>query len=159
MTKNIFVAIAPDGSEYTRKTDRTYTHAVLLKSDKGWGVIGFCGRFDLADKKRRQHPNSVVVECGILGAGHADESTPEAAEYVTASKPEAEQVPKQPRRTIGRIVEELLVDEALDYAAIVDRVVLEFPKAKTTARSVASVAAVMRKKGLDVPSRRRRKGT
>ena len=49
------------------------------------------------------------------------------------------------------------MDETLDYAAIVARVVAEFPDARTTARSVASVAAVLRKKGVDVPLRRKAK--
>ena len=66
----------------------------------------------------------------------------------------AENPPTKPKRTIGRLVEELLMDEALDYTAIVDRVMAEFSNAKTTARSVASVAAVLRKKGVDVPKRR-----
>ena len=46
------------------------------------------------------------------------------------------------------------MDETMDYTAIVDRVMAEFSNAKTTARSVASVAAVLRKKGVDVPKRR-----
>ena len=50
------------------------------------------------------------------------------------------------------------MDENLGYAAIVDQVVAEFPDAKTTTRSVASVAAVMRKKGVDVPVRKKSKG-
>lgn len=55
--------------------------------------------------------------------------------------------------TIGRLVEKLLMDETLDYVTIVDQVMAEFPDAKTTARSVASVAAVLRKKGIGVPKR------
>ncbi len=64
----------------------------------------------------------------------------------------------KPKRTIGSLVQELLMDEALGYEAIVDRVVAEFPDAKTSVRSVASVAAVLRKKGTDVPMRRKAKG-
>lgn len=30
-----YVATAPDGSEHTRKTDRTYTHAVLVEGKEG----------------------------------------------------------------------------------------------------------------------------
>ena len=30
MTKTTYVATAPNGSQHIRKTDRTYTHAVLL---------------------------------------------------------------------------------------------------------------------------------
>lgn len=63
-----------------------------------------------------------------------------------------------PKLTISRHTEKLLMDENLGYAAIVDQVVAEFPGAKTTTRSVASVAAVMRKKGVDVPMRRKSTG-
>ena len=30
MTKTVYVAIAPNGTQHTRTTNRTYTHAVLL---------------------------------------------------------------------------------------------------------------------------------
>ena len=78
----------------------------------------------------------------------------EVAEKAEPVAPDAENAPEKPKGTIGRLVEELLMDEALDYTAIVDRVMAEFSNAKTTARSVASVAAVLRKKGVDVPKRR-----
>jgi hypothetical protein len=65
----------------------------------------------------------------------------------------------EPRRTIGSLVQELLMDPDLGYLAIVDRVVAEFPDAKTSVRSVASVAAVLRKKGVDVPIRRKVKSS
>lgn len=154
MTKNIFVAIAPDGSEHTRKTDRTYSHAVLVQGSDGWSAVGFCGRPDLADKKCREHSGSIVVECGVLDDCATDEAKAEINEKAELVAPDAESSPEKPRRTIGRLVEELLMDEALDYTAIVDQVMAEFSNAKTTARSVASVAAVLRKKGVDVPKRR-----
>jgi hypothetical protein len=47
----------------------------------------------------------------------------------------------------------------LGYLAIVDRLVAEFPEAKTTVRSVASVAAVLRKKGVGVPTLRKVKSS
>lgn len=148
MTKTTYVATAPDGSQHTRKTDRTYTHAVLLEGKDGWDAVGFCGRPDLAEKKRGEHPGSIVVECGILGNRAAD--MPEAEVTEKASDIPSE----QPKPTIGSLVQELLMDEALDYATIVDAVMAEFPNAQTSARSVASVAAVLRKKGVDVPMRR-----
>lgn len=117
-------------------------------------MVGFCGRPDLADKKCREHPRSIVVECGVLGDCAADEAKVEVAEKAEPVAPDAENAPEKPKGTIGRLVEELLMDEALDYTAIVDRVMAEFSNAKTTARSVASVAAVLRKKGVDVPKRR-----
>lgn len=154
MTKYTYVAISPDGSEHTRKTDRTYTHAVLAKGSDGWRAIGFCGRPDLADKKCREHPGSIVVECGVLGDCAADKVKVEVVEKTESLALDAENAPEKPKRTIGRLVEELLMDETMDYTAIVDRVMAEFSNAKTTARSVASVAAVLRKKGVDVPKRR-----
>ena len=171
MTKNTYVATAPDGSEHVRNTERTYTHAVLLEGEEGWGAVGFCGRPDLAEKKRGEHPGSIVVECGVLGDRAADVPEPESTEPTAAPAGEEQtvdqkireakvHVPKgaEPRRTIGSLVQELLMDEALGYEAIVEGVVAEFPDAKTSVRSVASVAAVLRKKGADVPMRRKTKG-
>ncbi len=158
MTKTTYVATAPDGSQHTRKTDRTYTHAVLLKGKEVWRAVGFCGRSGLADKRRREHPGSIVVECGVLGDRAADMPEAEAVENPEPTAPKAEDKPEQPKRTIGMLVQELLMDPDLDYLAIVDRVVAEFPDAKTSVRSVASVAATMRKLGADVPMRRKKKG-
>ena len=59
--------------------------------------------------------------------------------------------------TIGELVHELLTDVDLTYLEIVALVKEKFPDAKTTARSVASVAAVLRKKGTLVPIRRKAK--
>mgnify|MGYP005848185511 CR=1 FL=1 len=174
MTKTTYAATAPDGSQHTRTSHRSYTHAVLLE-DNGpegpvWTAVGFCGRADLARKKQGEHPGSIVVECDVLGAEPTDDAAPEAAEEETATDertwtsaadgtpgPEAEQ-PVEPKPTISALVKRLLMDETLDYASIVEQVVAEFPDARTTARSVASVAAVMRKKGVDVPLRKGSKG-
>ncbi len=152
-----YVAIAPDGSEHTRKTDRTYSHAVLLESKDGWTVVGFCGRLDLAQRKQGEHPSSIFVEVKELGTTEADETKAEAAEDAEQATQEAEDAAEtdRPKLTISRFIEKLLMDEYLAYAAIVDQVVAEFPDAKTTTRSVASVAAVMRKNGVDVPIRRK----
>ncbi|MEM8554256.1 MAG: hypothetical protein AAGF71_05445 [Pseudomonadota bacterium] len=171
MTKTTYVATAPDGSEHIRKTDRTYTHTVLLEGKEGWGAVGFCGRPDLAEKKRREHPGSIVVECRVLGDRVADVPETEATEPAAAYAVEQQTVDQKmynaevdvpaetgPRRTIGSLLQELLMNPGLGYEAIVDRVLEEFPDARTTVRSVASVAAVLRKKGTDVPMRRRTKG-
>lgn len=160
MTKTTYVATAPDGSEHTRKTDRTYSHAVLLEGKDGWAVVGFCGRLNLAQKKQGEHPGSIFVEVRELGATEADETKAEAAEGAEQATQEAEGAAETDtsKLTISRLTEKLLMDENLGYAAIVDQVVAEFPGAKTTTRSVASVAAVMRKKGADVPMRKKSKG-
>jgi hypothetical protein len=62
----------------------------------------------------------------------------------------------EPPSTVGRLVEALLVaDEgSWSYGQIVEEVRRRFPEARTTARSVASVAADLRKRGVYVPSRR-----
>lgn len=175
MTKTTYVATAPDGSQHTRKTDRTYTHAVLVEGKEGWGAVGFCGRPDLAEKKRGEHPGSIVVECGVLGDRAADMPEAVATENAEPAAPAADDAPEreqtvdektreakvhgpEPKRTIGSMVQELLLDETLDYPTIVDRVVAEFPEAKTSTRSVASVAAALRRKGTNVPVRRKAKG-
>ncbi|WP_370313642.1 hypothetical protein [Sagittula sp.] len=176
MTKTTYVATAPDGSQHTRKTDRTYTHAVLVEGKEGWGAVGFCGRPDLAEKKRGEHPGSIVVECGVLGDRAPDMPEAEATEDAASTAPAAGDAPEceqtvdekiaaapvhgpEPKRTVGSLVQELLMDPDLGYLAIVDRVVAEFPDAKTSVRSVASFAAGLRKKDVDVPIRRKVKSS
>jgi hypothetical protein len=63
----------------------------------------------------------------------------------------------EPPSTVGRLVEALLVaDEgSWSYADVVAEVRRQFPEARTSTRSVASVAADLRKRGVDVPTRRR----
>lgn len=58
------------------------------------------------------------------------------------------------RGSINAMVKGLLADPDLSYGAIVDRVMAAHPDARTTARSVASTASVMRRKGETVPMRR-----
>lgn len=58
------------------------------------------------------------------------------------------------RPSIGAEVATLLMDAGLSYPDIVDAILVIFPNAKTTARSVASVAARLRKSGVEVPLRR-----
>ena len=174
MSKTTYVATAPDGSEHTRKTERTYTHAVLLEGKEGWRAVGFCGRPDLAEKKRGEHPGSIVVECGVLGGRAADTPEAEVTENPEPSAPDADDAPEheqtvvekiaaasvhgpEPKRTIGSLVQELLMDPDLGYEAILKQVKAKFPDAKTSVRSIASVAATMRKRGLEVPMRRRAK--
>lgn len=167
-----YVATAPDGSEHTRKTDRTYSHAVLLEGNNGWGVVGFCGRLDLAQKKQGEHPGSIFVEVRELGDKQTDKPKTKTAEDAEQAKGEtngatekelsvdekirnAKVTGPKPKQTIGRLVRELLMDETLAYAAIVSMVKERFPDAKTTVRSVASVAAALRKKKVNVPMRRK----
>lgn len=92
MTKTTFVAIDPQGKAHTRKTERVYTHCVVqhfggqaqfqkdianAQTDSGrdyyeklnakgvyetFGVIGWCGRHDLAIKLQAKWPGSIIVE-------------------------------------------------------------------------------------------------
>ncbi len=112
-----------------------------------------------------------MVECGVIGVRAADTPEAEVTENPEPSAPDADDAAEHEqnvdkkiaaatvhgpelRRTIGSLVQELLMDPDLGYLAIVDRVVAEFPEAKTSTRSVASVAAVLRKEGVEVPRRR-----
>ena len=116
-----------------------------------------------------------MVECGVLGDRAADMPDAKATEKAETTTLDANDAPEcektvdekireakvhgpEPKRTIGSMVQEMLMDETLDYPTIVDRVVAEFPEAKTSTRSVASVAAALRRKGTDVPARRKAKG-
>lgn len=60
-----YTATAPDGTLHTRKSPRTYTHAVLVKDGRGWGAYSWAGRPDLAQKKlaeaRRYWPGAEVT--------------------------------------------------------------------------------------------------
>lgn len=56
-------------------------------------------------------------------------------------------------KTVGALVEALVATE-LAYDEIVRMVRARFPDARTTARSVASVASVLRKRGVAVQMRR-----
>lgn len=114
-----------------------------------------CGT-DVLKSWKRAKPE-LIDRIEALGAGLADTHETESTEDTEPTDQEADDTPEQPKRTIGALVQELLMDEALGYEAIVDRVVAEFPDAKTSVRSVASVAATLRKRGVEVPMRRRKK--
>ncbi len=85
---------------------------------------------------------------------------PEPVDDVTVDAPQADVQTgsNEPvvRGGVNRLVTSLLLDaEALTYEQIVERVRAEHPGANTTARSVASTASVLRRKGTAVPKRRR----
>ena len=58
-------------------------------------------------------------------------------------------------KSIGQMVERLLMDPTLNFAEIARRVREHFPHARTTNRSVASTAKAMRSRGDNVMLRRR----
>lgn len=73
--KITYIATAPDGEEFPRKSSRVYTHAVLVFGQNWytqkhnlpskWFQLGFAGRPDLAqklvDKERKYNPAAQVV--------------------------------------------------------------------------------------------------
>lgn len=61
---------------------------------------------------------------------------------------------KEPRVTIGSAVTELVRDATLSYDMIVNIIRGQFADAQTSRRSVASVAARLRKEWVEVPLRR-----
>lgn len=90
-----------------------------------------------------------------LGETEPDAVSPNGAETTTDEHVE----PVVPSRGVGKLIASLLVDpEAFDYPTICDIVRGEFPNARTSTRSIASVAAGLRRKGVDVPMRRNAKG-
>jgi hypothetical protein len=90
-----------------------------------------------------------VASLDAPGAVEADEPEATATEDQTGS-PEP-----VGRGGVNAMVTRLLADPALSYEAIVAQVVAAHPGAQTTARSVASTASVLRRKGTPVPMRRR----
>ena len=65
-----------------------------------------------------------------------------------------EELTAEAPRSIGEMVERLLMDPSLNYVEIASRVRAQFAHARTTNRSVASVANAMRARGVDVARRR-----
>lgn len=62
-----YTATAPDGTISTRQSHRAYSHAVLVRTGKGWGASNWAGRLDLAQNKvgevsRQSH----VLETAIV---------------------------------------------------------------------------------------------
>ncbi|MBT9244927.1 hypothetical protein KM031_02055 [Gemmobacter fulvus] len=86
----------------------------------------------------------------------ADQVLTEAA--TPTEKVEATPEPKaEKKETIGSVVAELVMDVTLSYDMIVNLIHAQFDNASTSARSVASIAARLRKTGVDVPHRRKAK--
>ena len=73
---------------------------------------------------------------------------------LTSDEPVPAAVQKSPRGAIGALVIELLVTE-MPYEDIVKQVRETYQDARTTARSIASVAMDLRRDGVNVPSRRK----
>lgn len=68
---------------------------------------------------------------------------------------EEKEAPLIPRGAIGAMSIKLLTGSDEPYTDIVAKIVAKYPTAKTTARSLASVAMDLRRVGVEVPSRRK----
>lgn len=55
--------------------------------------------------------------------------------------------------TVTNLIQELLMDSTLTNKDIARKVLIQFPSAKTTEKSVASVASVARRFGVAIPKR------
>lgn len=108
----------------------------------------------------------VTAEDLAADAAFLDDEAPDAPlgdhavdmpEAVAAEEPV--DAPRPSHGAINAMVKDLLTDPDLSYEAIVDRVLAAHPTARTTARSVASTASVMRRKGENVLRRRSSKLT
>lgn len=90
------------------------------------------------------------------------EARPDQAEHETAEATEnaddatGEAKGAEPDATIGSLIRERLA-AGDDYAAVVEAVRVRFPDARTTRRSVASVASRLRRAGVAVETRRPQK--
>lgn len=172
MPKTTFYAQAEDGSIHTRKTDRTYSHAVLVQDDKEWSATNFCGRLDLAQKKATEqsdHFKAVAVvpvstekpaaqtEEIADSSGHFEDFEPVEAE---SDVPKIAEEPDEKPVTMGLRIIEVAVDPFLSHKAIAEMMAAEFPGSAPTHKSVASVICVANKKGANIPKRQRTpKGT
>lgn len=72
-TKATLTVTLPDGTVATRTTARTYTHAVITSADGYWGVIAWCGRYDLAQK---QLEHFTRINAGFVADGRPEEGFP-----------------------------------------------------------------------------------
>jgi hypothetical protein len=104
---------------------------------------------DLVEQARRlcrEHK----IGMGSFNWPHAETVDPNARVEDT---PAAEERTAE-SRSIGEMVERLLMDPSLNYVEIASRARARFAHARTTNRSVASVAKAMRARGVDVARRR-----
>lgn len=89
----------------------------------------------------------------VLADAATTPATPdETADATLAANPFPEK-----KMTIGAAVTEMVMDATLTYDQIVNLIHAKFEGCSTTARSVASIAARLRKSGVDVPHRRKAK--
>ncbi|WP_422002357.1 hypothetical protein [Roseovarius mucosus] len=79
----------------------------------------------------------------------------QVAETILAETKPAEPEVKAPK--IGEVIAQLVMDATMSYDQIVTLIHDQFKPCNTSARSVASVAARLRRDGVEVPHRRKAK--
>ena len=94
--------------------------------------------------------NFTEAVAAVLSSADPDQ----VADKLLAETP-ATPEPKAPK--IGEVIATLVMDATLSYDAIVEAIHQQFKACNTSARSVASIAARLRKDGVDVPMRRKAK--
>ena len=103
--------------------------------------------------------NAIANDPELAAMAKADEPAASDLSDVEGRTEEApEDAPAEPlipRGAIGAMSIELLTASDEPYESIVGKIVARYPTAKTTARSLASVAMDLRRDGVEVPSRRK----
>lgn len=102
-------------------------------------------------------PEEPEQQTGDQPETQTDEQTeePSGDDQPDETQTDVSEAPKTERGAIGRMVIDLLTKTDDDYATMVGKIKEAFPEAKTTARSIASIAADLRRDGVDVKSRRK----
>ncbi|MEM6288804.1 MAG: hypothetical protein AAF845_16825 [Bacteroidota bacterium] len=128
MPVTTYVATDPAGGRHERARRTPCTHAVLEEGPDGWEAVAFFASAEAAERRMGKADNRKVVEVAAVEPAGA-------------------------RPTVGALVARLVTESAASYAEVVEEVRRQFPEARTTARSVASTAARLRRSGVDVPMR------
>jgi len=105
-----------------------------------------CAREDRIQGPWKASKRELIGRIRTLGVPTTDERAPETAEDTGESIGTT-------RGALGILIQEMLMTE-LPYTRIVEEVCHHFPGARTSSRSVASMASVLRRKGIAVPMRR-----
>ena len=154
------VATGTDGERPAAERLSALTKANDLRKELkvGWAKLGAPAGFNFgAELSELQDLVAAEANRPEDPAATPDQGDAEKPLELTPPSDDEPDAPKVDRGGIGRLVNLLLTTTADDYATIVGKVKAQYPQAKTTARSVASVAADLRRAGADVPTRRKAK--
>lgn len=113
------------------------------------------GDVDEGETVDQTDPTMPMGENGNELVDPIDESSDLSDVEGRTDETEEKEAPLIPRGAIGAMSIELLTGSDEPYADIVAKIVAKYPTAKTTARSLASVAMDLRRDGVEVPSRRK----